>query len=172
MGLIEFAEKFRIRHPNIPEAYYRKLVKFENLGKQDSANKNVAKTAGNVEPEVLPDPVAKVVGAVSRADPKAGQSTQEVPKLSFRRNSGAGNVWVNATKAPNDAQQERGVVNNTRIAAENAVSGMLNAIRASFRQSEVSVATSSNNEKVTTSSDTPRSSSASRGRGIAKSSRK
>ena len=36
LSIEEFAEKFRLKHPNVPEQYYGRLAKIENINEQRS----------------------------------------------------------------------------------------------------------------------------------------
>ena len=165
--MLEFSEKFRLYHPTVPEAFYGKLAKpVQNpVNTEQEANDNMSSNVATkvAEPKPFPE---KEMGDKSKSNVQDAESKQmEVPKISLRRDSSDRNMWQNTTNA-----------------AETAMNGMFKAIRATFKQGDPSVqlaesangpaaiAKKNNVENIISLTET-RSSSASRGRGLAKSAR-
>ena len=179
MGLEEYAERFRIQHPGIPEPYYGRLAK-----SVESSAVNLISPDLQAAPAAPADPVAVDGPAPVHAKP----NEEPIPKLSLRRDSLPGAPWVTVGSSSKKAQNKSANTNKssdvvtTRMVAEQAVTGMINVFRATFRQpttqttnveniqvpakSVMSSVTSS--EKVAPKGQSTRTSSASRGRGISK----
>ena len=157
MTLDEYATRFRLQHPTIPEQYYGRLAKFENL---------------NGVKEDLISATLKPTEVITTNAPVS--VTLTVPKISYRRESIPGSSWVKVTPAatvakPGNAQatvpsnvasaQPTTLISLSRSVTENAVSNVLNVIKATFKQTEREVVTG-----LTVGNH--RSSSASKGRGL------
>ena len=179
MGLEEYAEKFRLFHPRIPEPYYGRLAKTPNPGNAEVT----AVTAAQIlpVPTVLPEIVLDNV------------ASDKPLKLSFRRNSGKEDSWTMVGKpdrlgqisestvskvssAQGSSRMEStatlSVASTTRMAG-NAMNEKLNVLRATFKQPAATDTPASSNlapPKVNPVEANPvsRSSSASRGRGLAR----
>ena len=173
MSLEEYAVRFRVKNPNIPEQYYGKLAKIENIEGSDIAA--VAAVAAASTAAVIP---------LESQTRESTTTDKAVPKLTLRRESIPGATWVKVTpvsaviteatatipqpKEKNDLDEERPapILAATRSATGNAVSSMLNVIRATFKQPErVSAANPDENPAQST---TVRGSSATRGRGLSR----
>ena len=85
MSLDEYAIRFRLQHPTIPEQFYGRLAKFENL---------------NGPKEVQIPATLKPTKAVTTVEPESGTTQEHTAlKLSLRRESTPGSSWVKATPA-------------------------------------------------------------------------
>ena len=83
-------------------------------------------------------PAAATTSGVGPGGSGAGESRPEVPNLTLRRDSATGKGWIqtqNTTVLTETASEER-IRPTLVLAAENAVNGMMNAIRATFKQPE------------------------------------
>ena len=188
MSLDEYATRFRLQHPKIPEQYYGKLAKLENLDRQmKAAAAAAAAVAASSNTPVASDVVT------------SGKPSQQVPKIYLCRESIPGANWVKVAPAavspaqdkpvavnkaaelvdPKLHQASNGVVSptssmaqSTRIATGIAVSSMLNAIRATFKQPEKEVLprqSPGQTEGPVKAVTAGRNSSATRGRGLSRS---
>jgi hypothetical protein len=159
MTLDEYATRFRLQHPSIPELYYGRLAKIENL---NAVGEELVATTKN---PVDVDTCAPVCVRVT------------VPKLNYRQDSPSRSNQISSasetsviepikahTTDPHietvtqPAQPER-LLSFSRSFTENAVSNALNVIKATFKQTEREVV-------AAPSVENHRSSSATRGRGL------
>ena len=158
MSIEEYADRFRIRHPTIPEQLYGRLAKIENINEQAKKAHEKA-TQGSNEAAQAGITATTGITAATRSTAMTGitattMQDSSAPKannaaglrLSLRRNSSSN--WVNASPQVNTttvaieertAQEALPVQANaatfaatTRTATGNAVNSMLNVIRASF----------------------------------------
>ena len=118
----------------------------------------------------------------AQTNPNSDSSVQaeKVPKMSLRRDSVSGSEWRTVQRQQKNVESRSTIAGSKRMIAENAVTGMFNAIKATFMQAPPSLEvppTLTTNGGVNLPVNAPinvtneaisRSSSASRGRGIMK----
>ena len=120
MNIEEYATRFRLQHPKIPEQYYGKFAKMENINKQSTLVypdlDNVTSTANTSAPTTTKEP--------ADLNPKG-----QVPKLSLRRDSVPGSSWVNVNSATAvvPAANSKNIVSNKSDKPESRVERALPA---------------------------------------------
>ena len=158
MSLEEYADKFRIRNPYVPEQLYGKLAKFENIVEQERMRSEA--TVKNSE--VLQEPghgnkpgsgtgeTRIPTGGIATGETQKPVSMQPPPKrLTVTLRKSVGNVWTSDQAEPSATSASlnpgRAASNTLPLAslpvtsvADN-VSSFLNGIRASFRSDNINV---------------------------------
>ena len=169
MGLEEYASKFRVQHPEVPEPYYGRLAKV----KIASPDKNQTETEMTV----------------SSAGVDTLDSRPTVPKLVLRRDSVQGATWEKVSSVTTAGEKSTAVPVTQLLTADpgtaarnevtsmilntgHAVTSMLNKLKATFKPVEGETVAApdgrvENGIQLTeeATSKEARSSSAARGRG-------
>ena len=155
MGLVEYAEKFKLKHTYIPEPYYAKLAMLDGARMVDDPS---MVTNGNVLDSARPTELAPTTAAAAVAPNDQGPKKPDVPRLLLRCESltGSGETWINVAKRKTDHQvsgtktnsqpsnqstealstaqaKSNSAMSSTRLATETAVTNMFNVIRATFK---------------------------------------
>ena len=191
MSIEEYAERFRIRNPDIPEQLYGRLSKIENINEQArlAQAKITTQTAG---PEIQTGIIATSL-AIPVNNEQPVNKADEPLKLSLRRDSSSGKGWVKSTPKEKDATQAAIVstepkeapaqsgaslfASSTRAVTGNAMNSMFDIFRASFAAPAAQAATAvsrvpASGAEAMNNEDAPlKRTSASRGRGISRSKR-
>ena len=126
MSLEEYARRFRIQNPNIPEQYYGRLAKIENLVQSAGVDPGVINAS---EPLALPIPAVMPVPLAAPTPTSYVSVNNPTIKLSLRRDSSAGTDWA---PAKTSAGHGNLAMTTTKNVTESAIS-FLNGIKASFR---------------------------------------
>ena len=142
MSLEEYANRFRIRNQYVPEPFYGRLAKFENIAEQEKKRLEKPTTSsgstGSAGATVGPTQTRKT------QQDRSNVSTSEQLKVTLRRSDG--DIWTAnpaSRSKPDTAPNPSGTVSKpvnlpTTTVAEN-VSSFLSGIRASFRSDNVNV---------------------------------
>ena len=91
MSIEEYADRFRIRHPTIPERLYGRLAKIENV----TAQAKLAQEEKDKQGGVIPTEIVATNQPESRLPLTSGAATL---KLSLPRDSNSGTGWVRAPR--------------------------------------------------------------------------
>ena len=133
MSLEDYARRFRIQNPTVPEQYYGRLAKFENLvqlarAEPEGHSSSIPHDAST--PAVLAA-TSSTPAQTTTPTPDSNVACRNPPiKLSLRRESSTGASWVPALQI--DAPVNL-ATSTTKNVTESAMS-FLSGIRASFRQ--------------------------------------
>ena len=146
MSLVEYAEKFRLRNTYVPEQFYGRLAKFENMAEQqkrmsDEAVCRPVRVCGTVT-SPIPAPAA------NPARPDEALPVPEKIKVTLRRS--VGDVWsaqpenlpgTKSTPCPDGSSASRVSpdAGPSTISVSNNLGSFLSGIRASFRSENVNV---------------------------------
>ena len=125
MSLDEYARRFRIQNPDVPEQYYGRLAKIENIAQQVQIE---PKSTGTSVDNIVPSSTTTLKNT---APPTASELTvSRAPlKLSLRRDSNSGAGWIQAKPNAEPGLLSATTTKNVTETALNFLSG----IRASFR---------------------------------------
>ena len=142
MSLEEYADKFRLRNKYVPEQFYGKLAKFENIAEQqkkltDEEKKSAVQIPGS---GTVACHESSGISANQTQIRSAPNKQQSVPandhlKVTYRRSDG--DVW-SLTTVPMSVTVPQ-TANPTVGSVAEGVSSFLHGIRASFRSENVNV---------------------------------
>ena len=127
MSLDEYARRFRIQNPNVPEQYYGRLAKIENIAQQVQIE---PKSTGTSVDNIVPSSTTTLKNT---APPTASELTvSRAPlKLSLRRDSNSGAGWIQAK--PNAEPGLLFATTTKNVTVTETALNFLSGIRASFR---------------------------------------
>jgi hypothetical protein len=142
MSLEEYANKFRVRNTYVPEQFYGKLAKFENIAEQEKKKLDKETVVGSSTTTE-----AAQIQTRKKQQEKTLVQTSEKLKVTLRRSDG--DVWTanSASRskpdtAPNPSVAAPKPLNLPTISVADNVSSFLSGIRASFRSENVNVSLS------------------------------
>ena len=145
MSLEEYADRFRVRNPYVPEQLYGKLAKFENIAEQERKRLQVATVenssgSGAVASNEPTRTQAVQIQAKKNHQVKTLVPTSEQLKVTLRRTDG--DVWTMSKPetTPNPGAALSKPLNLPTTSVADNVSSFLSGIRASFRSENVNVA--------------------------------